>query len=185
MVGVNQIWVGQRRWNSKNSLNPSSSMVDFISIEDQIPKSFFQKTYHQANWYQYNAYIQEIKYQTKPCIQNLTHHNKNQHQGMMPSSLVLEMGSCSSSFYSPSVRTAVNRALFWISVKLHWKDVEFSDHQRSTIKTTVTWERQTTPADSLRQRVRSRLDENPNTMGIIWTSPGNVTTAVTITMEHI
>ena len=104
---------------------------------------------------------------------------------MISSSLILEMGSCSSSIYLPSVRTAVNKALFWISVKLHWKEIEISDHKRSIVKTTVTWDRQKTPAVSLRQRVRSRMNDDPNTIGIIWTSSGEMTTAITITMEHI
>ena len=185
MIGANQIWIGQRRWNSKNSPNPLIFSADFISIEDQSPKSFFQKAHYQVNWYQYTTYIQEIKCQTKPYTQNLAHYHKYQQQGMVSSSLILEMGSCSSSIYLPSVRTAVNKALFWISVKLRWKEIEISDHKRSIVKTTVTWDRQKTPAVSLRRRVRSRMNDDPNTIGIIWTSSGEMTTAITITMEHI
>ena len=95
------------------------------------------------------------------------------------------MGSCQSSIYLPSVRTAVNKALFWISVKLRWKEIEISDHRRSIVKTTVTWDRQKAPAVSLRRRVRSRMNDDPKTIGIIWTSSGEMTTAITITMEHI
>ena len=185
MIGANQIWVGQRRWNSKNAPNPLIFNVDFISIEDQSHNSFFQKAHYQVNWYEYTTYIQEIKYQTKPYTQDLPHYNKNHQQGMISSSLILEMGSCTSSFYTPSVRTLVNRAVFWISGKLHWTEIEISDHQRSIVKTTVTWDRQKTPAVSLRQRVQSRMNEDPNTIGIIWKSPGDMMSAITITMEHI
>ena len=95
------------------------------------------------------------------------------------------MGNFTSTVYLPSPRTAANKLLFWISVKFGWKEVEVSDHRRAVIKTTFTLDRQSAPAVSLRQRVRSRMDRNPNTMGVIWTNPGQVTTAVTLTMEYV
>ena len=184
MIGANQILVGQRRWNSKMPIIPSSSMWIYLNRRS-VSQFIFQKAHHQVNWYEYTTYIQEIKYQTKPYTQDLPHYNKNHQQGMISSSLILDMGSCTSSFYTPSARTLVNRAVFWISGKLHWTEIEISDHQRSIVKTTVTWDRQKTPAVSLRQRVQSRMNEDPNTIGIIWKSPGDMMSAITITMEHI
>ena len=95
------------------------------------------------------------------------------------------MGNFTSAVYLPSPRTAANKLLFWMSVKFGWKEMEVSDHRRSVIKTTLTLDKQSAPAVSLRQRVRSRMNRNPNTMGVIWTNPSEVTTAITLTMENV
>ena len=95
------------------------------------------------------------------------------------------MGNCTSTIYLPTPRTAVNKAIFWLSEKCGWKEVEISDHRRSVIKTTFTIDRQDAPAISLRRRVRSRMDRDPHTMGVIWTNPSEVTTAITLTTEYV
>ena len=95
------------------------------------------------------------------------------------------MGNCTSTAYIPTPRTAVNKIIFWLSEKCNWREVEISDHRRSVIKTTVTIDRQRAPAVSLRRRVRSRMDRDPRTIGVLWTSAGQMTTAVTLTAEYV
>ena len=95
------------------------------------------------------------------------------------------MGNCTSTAYIPTPRTAVNKIIFWLSEKCNWREVEISDHRRSVIKTTFTIDRQDAPAISLRRRVRSRMDRDPHTMGVIWTNPSEVTTAITLTTEYV
>ena len=95
------------------------------------------------------------------------------------------MGNCATTIYLPSPRTAANKVLFWISVKFGWQEMEVSDHRRSVIKTTLTLDRQDAPAVSLRRRVQSRMNRDPNTIGVIWTNPSEVTTAITLTTEYV
>ena len=95
------------------------------------------------------------------------------------------MGNCATTIYLPSLRTATNRMLFWLSKKYGWQEMEISDHRRSVLKTTLTLDRQSAPAISLRRRVRARLNRDPNTVGMIWTNSSEVTTAVTLTTEYV
>ena len=122
---------------------------------------------------------------SKPYTQVWSTIMKTNNRRWFSFSLALEMGACSSTIYLPSPRTTVNRVLFWMSVKLGWKETEISDHNRSQIKTTLTLDRQNAPAVSLKRRVRSRMNRDPNTIGVIWTSPSEVTTAITLTTEYV
>ena len=69
--------------------------------------------------------------------------------------------------------------------KYGWQEMEISDHRRSVLKTTLTLDRQSAPAISLRRRVRARLNRDTNTVGMIWTNSSEVTTAVTLTTEYV
>ena len=64
------------------------------------------------------------------------------------------------------------------------RDFEISDHKRQVIQTTITLDRAMTPAATLRRRLRDRLDRQPNTMAILWTSPDDITT-LAVSIEHI
>ena len=72
-----------------------------------------------------------------------------------------------------------------MSQKLDWKDLEISDHTRGVIKTTITFDRANAPATTLRRRLRTRLNRQPNTVGVLWTNANHATTAVTLSIEHI
>ena len=176
--------VGQRWWNFKNPPNPLIFNGEFSLHRRSVFQIIFSKGLSSSKLIlMYYVHLRDLN--NKPYTQVWSTIMKTNNRRWFSFSLALEMGACSSTIYLPSPRTTVNRVLFWMSVKLHWKEIEISDHKRSTIKTTVTWDRQRTPAVSLRRRVRSRMNEDPNTIGVIWTSPGEMTTAITITMEHI
>ena len=95
------------------------------------------------------------------------------------------MGNASASFTLPSPKTACYKALFWTSRRLGLRDFEISDHKRQVIQTTITLDRAMTPAATLRRRLRDRLDRQPNTMAILWTSPDDITTTLAVSIEHI
>ena len=113
------------------------------------------------------------------------HYHKTNNRRQISFSPASEMGACQSTIYLPSPRTTTNKMLYWVSVKLGWKEMEISDHYRSQIKTTFSLDRENAPAVSLKRRVRSRMNRDPNTIGVIWTSPSDVTTAVTISTEYV
>ena len=69
--------------------------------------------------------------------------------------------------------------------KLGWKDFEVSDHNRGVIKATVAFDRASAPAVTLRRRLRNKLNRQPNTVGVLWTDANDITTALTMSIEHI
>ena len=95
------------------------------------------------------------------------------------------MGNCATTIYLPSPRTAINRMLFWLSEKCGWRELEISDHNRAVLKTNLTLDREIAPATTLRRQLRSKLDRDPNAVGIMWTNSHDVTTAVTLTTEYV
>ena len=113
------------------------------------------------------------------------HYHKTNNRRQISFSPALEMGACQSTIYLPSPRTTANKMLYWVSVKLGWKEIEISDHNRSQIKTTFSLDRENAPAVSLKRRVRSRMNRDPNTIGVIWTGHSDVTTAITISTEYV
>ena len=68
---------------------------------------------------------------------------------------------------------------------MDWRDFEVSDHTRGVIKTTIAFERATAPAATLRRCLRAQLDNQPNTVGVLWTNANQTTTAVTLSVEHL
>ena len=130
----------------------------------------------------YYVHLRDLN--NKPCT-SWVHCHKTNNRRQISFSLALEMGACQSTIYLPSPRTTANKMLYWVSVKLGWKEIEISDHNRSQIKTTFALDRENAPAVSLKRRVRSRMNRDPNTIGVIWTSPSDVTTAVTISTEYV
>ena len=95
------------------------------------------------------------------------------------------MGNLTSSCYMPSPRTTLNRLLFWCSRKLGWHEFELTDSTRSTIRVTISMDRESAPAVALRRRLRRKLNCNPGAIGILWTNTQQVTTAVTVSATHI
>ena len=94
------------------------------------------------------------------------------------------MGNISTSCYFPTPRTAFNSIMFWLSKKLEWVNFELSDHQRNVMKATITLERAKAPANSMRTRL-AELEDQPNSIGMLWTSRSQMTTALSMTVEHV
>ena len=85
----------------------------------------------------------------------------------------------------PSFRTTLKRAIYWASKCLQWKDIEISNHYHGITKFTLAVDRAAAPAAALRRCARLREENQPTTISVIWTSPGNVTTNVAIWVEHL
>ena len=95
------------------------------------------------------------------------------------------MGNVSASFTLPCPKTTCHKALFWTARKLRLRDFEITDHKRQVIQTTINMDRAIAPAVALRRRLSDRLDQHPNTMAILWTSPSDITTALSVSVQHI
>ena len=95
------------------------------------------------------------------------------------------MGNASTTFFLPNPKTACYKVWFWTSRRLGWKDFEISDHTRGVIKATIAFDRASAPAATLRRRLRTKLNRQPNTMGVLWTNANDTTTAVTLSIEHL
>ena len=176
--------VGQRRWNFKNLPNPLIFNGKFPLHRRPVSQIIFSKGLSSSKLIlMYCVHMRDLN--SKPYTRVWSTIMKTNNRRWFSFSLALEMGACSSTIYLPSPRTTVNKVLFWMSVKLGWKEAEISDHNRSQIKTTLTLDRQNAPAVSLKRRVRSRMNRDPNTIGVIWTSPSEVTTAITLTTEYV
>lgn len=107
------------------------------------------------------------------------------YDGQSQSSEKYIMGNISTSCYVPTPRTIFNSTMFWLSKKLNWVDFELSDHRRDVLKTTFTLERAKAPANSIRTRLAERLKDQPSSVGMLWTSRSQMTTALSITVEHV
>ena len=53
------------------------------------------------------------------------------------------------------------------------------------MKITVAVDRAEAPATSLRRRLRREWNRHPAATGVLWTSSGNMTTALTLSIEDI
>ena len=95
------------------------------------------------------------------------------------------MGNISTSFTIPSPRTTCHRALSWTARKLRLRNFEMTDNNRSLIRTTIVLDRARFPADTLRQQLRDRLDEQPGTMAVSWTNRDEITTALSMTIQRV
>ena len=77
---------------------------------------------------------------------------KNSIAGIIPSSTTLyTMENIALSVSVPNLRTALNRAIYWASKYLQWKDIEISNHYRGITKITFTMNRAAAPATALRR----------------------------------
>ena len=112
----------------------------------------------------YYVHLRDLN--NKPCT-SWVHCHKTNNRRQISFSLVLEMGACQSTIYLPSPRTTANKMLYWVSVKLGWKEIEISDHNRSQIKTTFALDRENAPAVSLKRRVRSRMNRDPDVVPLL------------------
>ena len=60
-----------------------------------------------------------------------------------------------------------------------------TDNNRSLIRTTIVLDRARFPADTLRQQLRDRLDEQPGTMAVSWTNRDEITTALSMNVQRV
>ena len=95
------------------------------------------------------------------------------------------MESITISISVPNLRTVVNKAIYWASRCLQWRQVEISDHNRGITTITATVHRAAAPAaTALRHRAQLREINQPSTISILWTGRNNTTTNLAVWLEH-
>jgi hypothetical protein len=62
----------------------------------------------------------------------------------------------------PNLRTALNRAIYWASKYLQWKDIEISNHYRGITKITFAMIRAAAPAAALCRPAHLRREPADN-----------------------
>ena len=95
------------------------------------------------------------------------------------------MGNISTSFTTPSPRTLCHRTVSWIAGALGLRNVQMSDNIREQVRTTIVLDRAGLPAHALQERLSERLEEDPGTLAVSWTSRSGVANALSMSVQHI
>ena len=95
------------------------------------------------------------------------------------------MGNITASFTISSPRTICHRAISWAARGLRLRNFQITDNNRALIQTTIVLDRAREPADALRQQLRERIEENPGTLAVSWTSRDEITTALSMSSTRL
>ena len=88
-------------------------------------------------------------------------------------------------YHISSPSTICHKAISWAARGLRLRNFQITDNNRALIQTTIVLDRAREPADTLRQQLRERIEENPGTLAVSWTSRDGVTTALSMNVQRV